>query len=94
MNVIHTVNEIVSNALDMNQATLSGAIDIIAVWNETTNSIACTPFHVRFGKLQLLRSKEKKVQVYINGSLANELDMKVGSIDYVFISGCIAWSGW
>lgn len=52
----------VSDVLELNQATLSGAIDIIVVQNDD-GTFECTPFHVRFGKLQLLRSREKMVSV-------------------------------
>ena len=50
----------VSYALFLNPATLSGAIDAIMV-KHPDGPIHSTPFHVRFGKLQLLRSKEKIV---------------------------------
>ena len=48
-----------SAMLDL-QATLSGAIDIVVVRYDD-GSMLSTPFHVRFGKLQLLRSHEKIV---------------------------------
>lgn len=38
----------------VNKATLSGALDIIAVQHDD-GSIACTPFHVRFGKAKVSR---------------------------------------
>lgn len=41
------------------QATLSGAIDVIVI--ESNDGYISTPFHVRFGKFQLFRSKEKIV---------------------------------
>ena len=50
---------------DLNAATLSGAIDVVAIPQEG-GELRCTPFHVRFGKLQLLRSTEKVVTVYVN----------------------------
>lgn len=52
MNVIQSVKNYVSSALDFNHATLSGAIDIVAVQDD--EGFKCTPFHVRFGKLQVL----------------------------------------
>ena len=55
MNVIQSVKNYVSNALDFNHATLSGAIDIIVV-RDGHDMYKCTPFHVRFGKLQVSRS--------------------------------------
>lgn len=45
---------------DLNPATLSGCIDVIVV-RQPDNSFKCSPFHVRFGKLGVLRSKEKVV---------------------------------
>ena len=41
---------------------MSGAIDVIVVEQEN-GDLACSPFHVRFGKLSLLLPSEKKVVV-------------------------------
>lgn len=49
----------------INPATLSGAIDVVVVEQED-GSLACSPFHVRFGKFSLLRPYEKKVEFRIN----------------------------
>ncbi|EDL43327.1 hypothetical protein, conserved [Plasmodium vivax] len=78
----------VSNALDFNQATLSGCIDIICIESEIESKLKgenkisvtykSTPFHVRFGKTKLLRSKEKIVSILVNGKSTN-LHMKLGS---------------
>ncbi|KAL8272473.1 hypothetical protein Esti_003596 [Eimeria stiedai] len=68
----------VSNALDFNQATLSGCIDIICVRNPHTSELHSTPFHVRFGKAKLLRSREKIVTVTVNGK-PTSLVMKLGA---------------
>ena len=38
----------------------------------------CSPFHVRFGKLQLLRSNEVNVSITINGEPIDNLQMKLG----------------
>lgn len=45
---------------EINGATLTGAIDVIVVENEdgTLNS---SPFHVRFGKMGVLKAREKIV---------------------------------
>ncbi|KAH1015087.1 hypothetical protein HUJ05_012865 [Dendroctonus ponderosae] len=51
---------------DINGATLTGAIDVIVV-EQPDGSYNCSPFHVRFGKLGVLRSKEKVVDVEVNG---------------------------
>lgn len=49
---------------DINPATLTGAIDVIVIHRPADNGgteLACSPFHVRFGKWQVLRPSEKKV---------------------------------
>ncbi len=49
----------ISSALDFNQSTLSGAVDIIVI--RDGDEYKSTPFHVRFGKLQVLKADAKKV---------------------------------
>ncbi|NXV02232.1 LPIN3 phosphatase, partial [Cettia cetti] len=61
---------------DLNSATLSGCIDVVVV-RQPDNSFKCSPFHVRFGKLGVLRSKEKVVDIEINGEPV-DLHMKLG----------------
>ncbi|NXY04767.1 LPIN3 phosphatase, partial [Pteruthius melanotis] len=61
---------------DLNPATLSGCIDVVVV-RQPDNSFKCSPFHVRFGKLGVLRSKEKVVDIEINGEPV-DLHMKLG----------------
>lgn len=49
---------------DINPSTLTGAIDVIVVERPTDSGgveLACSPFHVRFGKLSVLRPVDKKV---------------------------------
>ena len=48
---------------EINSATLTGAIDVIVVQQED-GSYACSPFHVRFGKIGVLRSREKIVNYF------------------------------
>jgi len=72
----------VSNALDFNTATLSGCIDIIVV-ELPDGSYRCSPFHVRFGKIHLLKSREKIVQVTVNDKEMS-LSMKLGSAGEAF----------
>lgn len=55
--VLVTVKELYKG---INQATLSGCIDVIVV-RQQDGTFQCSPFHVRFGKLGVLRSKEKVV---------------------------------
>ncbi|KAJ5624933.1 LNS2 Lipin/Ned1/Smp2 [Penicillium lagena] len=60
----------------INPATLSGAIDVIVIEQED-GTLACSPFHVRFGKFSLLRPFEKKVEFKVNG-VKQEYAMKLG----------------
>ncbi|OGM49976.1 lipin Smp2 [Aspergillus bombycis] len=60
----------------INPATLSGAIDVIVIEQED-GTLACSPFHVRFGKFSLLRPYEKKVEFKVNG-LKQNYSMKLG----------------
>lgn len=49
---------------DINPSTLTGAIDVIVIKRPSDSGdseLACSPFHVRFGKWQVLRPSEKKV---------------------------------
>ncbi|KAI8330887.1 lipin, N-terminal conserved region-domain-containing protein [Chlamydoabsidia padenii] len=50
---------------DINPATLSGAVDIVVV-EQKDGDLACSPFHVRFGKLSLLMPQEKKVRNFLS----------------------------
>ena len=68
----------VSNALDFNAATLSGCMDIIIV-DQDDDTMKSSPFHVRFGKSKLLRSREKNVIVRVNGEIVPEIQMRLGS---------------
>ncbi|XP_063040185.1 phosphatidate phosphatase LPIN1 [Engraulis encrasicolus] len=60
----------------LNPATLSGCIDVIVV-RQPDGSLQCSPFHVRFGKMGVLRSREKVVDIEINGEPVT-LHMKLG----------------
>uniref|UniRef100_A0A8C5GP25 phosphatidate phosphatase n=1 Tax=Gouania willdenowi TaxID=441366 RepID=A0A8C5GP25_GOUWI len=60
----------------LNPATLTGGIDVVVV-RQPDGSFQCSPFHVRFGKLGVLRSKEKIVDIEINGESV-DLHMKLG----------------
>lgn len=58
------IGKVISNFRDfyneINAATLTGAIDVVVV-EQPDGSFRCSPFHVRFGKLGVLRSREKVV---------------------------------
>ena len=47
---------------EINAATLTGAIDVIIVEQED-GTFKSSPFHVRFGKLGVLRAREKVVSL-------------------------------
>ncbi|KAF7669966.1 hypothetical protein LDENG_00105600 [Lucifuga dentata] len=71
--VLVTVKELYKG---INQATLSGCIDVIVV-RQPDGTFHCSPFHVRFGKLGVLRSREKVIDIEINGEPV-DLHMKLG----------------
>lgn len=67
MQYVRNISDSVSTAWNsINPATLSGAIDVIVV-EHADGTLACSPFHVRFGKFSLLRPYEKKVEFRVNG---------------------------
>ena len=75
----------------INPATLSGAIDVIVVRHvdsEGQVTLASTPFHVRFGKLQVLRAAEKRVTIKMPNNLPSPhtvpFSMKVGETGEAF----------
>ncbi|KAI0375900.1 LNS2-domain-containing protein [Pilatotrama ljubarskyi] len=45
--------------------------------------LVCSPFHVRFGKWQVLRPQDKKVDVFVNGELV-PFSMKIGEAGEAF----------
>lgn len=67
---------------EVNPATLSGAIDVVVV-KHPDGDLVCSPFHVRFGKLKLLRPHDKAVEVTINGK-KTDLLMKLGEAGEAF----------
>ncbi|KAF6733942.1 Phosphatidate phosphatase LPIN2 [Oryzias melastigma] len=71
--VLVTVKELYKG---INQATLSGCIDVVVV-RQRDGTFQCSPFHVRFGKLGVLRSKEKVIDIEVNGEPV-DLHMKLG----------------
>eukprot|EP00124_Ichthyophonus_hoferi_P003038 Ihof_evm1s239 gene=Ihof_evmTU1s239 len=67
---------------ELNPATLSGAIDIIVIEQED-GTLLSSPFHVRFGKINIFRSREKVVNIEVNGEPV-ELKMKLGDAGEAF----------
>lgn len=77
---------------EINGATLTGAIDVIIV-EQPDGSFMCSPFHVRFGKLGVLRSREKIVDIEVNGEPV-DIHMKLGeSGEAFFVEGCLEDDG-
>ncbi|CUA69379.1 Phosphatidate phosphatase LPIN1 [Rhizoctonia solani] len=71
---------------DLNPSTLTGAIDVIVVERRAENGeteLACSPFHVRFGKWQVLLPADKKVSVYVNNKPI-PFNMKIGEAGEAF----------
>jgi phosphatidate phosphatase LPIN len=71
---------------DINPSTLTGAIDVIVIQRPTDSGdieLACSPFHVRFGKWQVLRPSEKKVNAFVNGNPI-PFNMKIGEAGEAF----------
>ncbi|CCE82224.1 Piso0_001937 [Millerozyma farinosa CBS 7064] len=60
----------------LNPATLSGAIDIIVI-ERPDGTLHCSPWHVRFGKFQIIKPSQKKIDLYVN-DIKTDLPMKLG----------------
>ncbi|XP_037080656.1 phosphatidate phosphatase LPIN1-like isoform X2 [Pollicipes pollicipes] len=67
---------------EINTATLTGAIDVVVAQQEDGSYIS-SPFHVRFGKIGVLKSKEKIVDIEINGEPV-DIHMKLGESGEAF----------
>ncbi|EDV20453.1 uncharacterized protein TRIADDRAFT_64321 [Trichoplax adhaerens] len=67
----------------INPATLTGAIDVIVI-EQPDGSYSCSPFHVRFGKLGVLRSRQKVVDIEINNQSVPDIFMKLGDAGEAF----------
>lgn len=75
----------------INPATLTGAIDVIVVRHVDDAGevhLSSSPFHVRFGKLQVLRAGEKRVTITLPENIAAPhiapFSMKVGETGEAF----------
>lgn len=69
---------------DVNPSTLTGAVDVVVVEDVATGRLSSSPFHVRFGKLQVLRPSEKKVEIEVNGKAVEGVSMKIGMAGETF----------
>ncbi|KAK3863213.1 hypothetical protein Pcinc_030987 [Petrolisthes cinctipes] len=80
------IGKFISNFKDfyneINAATLTGAIDVVVV-RQDDGSLVSSPFHVRFGKMGVLRSREKVVDIEINGEPV-DIHMKLGETGEAF----------
>ncbi|XP_023246788.1 phosphatidate phosphatase LPIN3 isoform X2 [Copidosoma floridanum] len=85
-NSMNYIGKFISNFRDfyneINAATLTGAIDVVVV-QQPDGSYTCSPFHVRFGKLGVLRSREKVVDIEINAE-PRQIHMKLGDSGEAF----------
>uniref|UniRef100_A0A0K2TJP8 phosphatidate phosphatase n=1 Tax=Lepeophtheirus salmonis TaxID=72036 RepID=A0A0K2TJP8_LEPSM len=67
---------------EINSATLTGAIDVVVV-EQKDGSYLSSPFHVRFGKLGVLKAREKIVSIEINGESV-DIQMKLDDAGTAF----------
>ena len=77
------VGRVISSVSDLygsiNPSNLSGAIDVLVVEDKQTGELRSSPFHVRFGKGQvLLRPQDRKVDVIVNGKKVPGVEMRIG----------------
>lgn len=71
---------------EMNPATLTGAIDVVVV-KQPDGTFRSSPFHVRFGKMALIKTKDLTVDIEINGKPV-ELHMRLGDAgEAYFVTG-------
>merc|ERR1719333_2115473 len=80
------INSIIKNVKEfyseINGSTLTGSIDVIVVEQED-GTLRSSPFHVRFGKMGVLKAKEKIVDIEINGEPV-EIQMKLDDTGAAF----------
>lgn len=63
---------------DVNAAYLTGAVDIVCV-RQKDGSLRSTPFHVRFGKLGVLRTGDLK-EVWCTPIISDHIDVLLKSV--------------
>eukprot|EP00092_Neocalanus_flemingeri_P029079 GFUD01031566.1.p1 GENE.GFUD01031566.1~~GFUD01031566.1.p1 ORF type:complete len:914 (+),score=294.80 GFUD01031566.1:301-3042(+) len=78
-NIVKNVKEFYS---EINAATLTGAIDVVVVEQED-GTFKSSPFHVRFGKVGVLKAREKIVDLEVNGEPV-EIQMKLDDTGAAF----------
>lgn len=70
MNTFGRLVSKISDLFEFNQATLSGALDVIVI-EHPDGSLHCNSFRVRFGKLKVLKIRSQKVSIAVNGVESN-----------------------
>lgn len=66
-NAFSSASQYYTSLPPINPSTLTGAIDVIVIERESEEhpgetELACSPFHVRFGKWQAFRPSDKQVR--------------------------------
>ena len=82
MHHISRIATSLKDVFDYNSSTLSGALDVIVIQHED-GTLHASPFHVRFGKWKVFKSKEKQVTIQVNGEKVS-VGMKLGSSGEAF----------
>ncbi len=67
---------------EINSATLTGAIDVVVVEHDNGTFVS-SPFHVRFGKMGVLKAREKIVDIEVNDEPV-EIHMKLDEFGVAF----------
>lgn len=81
------VRSVANSVRDWNTSTLSGAVDVIVVRRKSCGDfVYCsTPFHVKFGMFQVMKSSDHMVSIEINGD-KNPLKMKLSRNGYAYFA--------
>lgn len=82
MNYVGKIYSSVRGFCGINSATLTGAIDVIII-RQDDGTYVSSPWHVRFGKMGVIRAKQKVVDIEINGEPV-DLHMKLGEAGEAF----------
>ena len=76
----------VSKFFHLNPSTLSGCLDVIVI-AQPDGSLKASPFHLRFGKFKVLKTKyEPVVRVIVNGT-ETDIQMRLGQDGSAFFVG-------
>lgn len=70
---------------DINPSTLSGVNDVIVVEGRD-GVLRCSPFHVRFGKMQMFRITSRIVHLHVNGAMS-DIVMVIGKQGELYFEG-------